>query len=372
MQVGKGGDPLMGGKGKGKGKGKRLKIPKLKEPEMGLTAYWIIGLGITTLFMNIGAVASQSWRANIFGMLGYSSRRSWGLFMVQGHKAHWHHEMTSYNCREMSGMNFAGMCNSPLCRWYQTKCLEYFNLAWVSYLTGLFMVLVIFVQALCLYWTFTMDPRLLRWASTWWWVTAITELACIIFYAVMTEDVFAELNRIVYFPEPWFYFSFFLACGSAFCLFINAILGCMLYQFWYDLDPDNESDSSGSGSGSSDSDDSDDDKAKKNKKTQPVVPQQPAGQMYDPNMMAPQQVYGQDPYAQGYTQQAGYGQDPYAQGYSQPASYGQDPYAQGVSQPGSDMPDPGSAYMGAPASGQQAAGADSDAPLPIRPTTFQR
>jgi len=284
--------------------------------------YMIMLLSFLVLGLICISLVFQSWRSNHMGMLGYMSIRSWGLLRVQGRKMQWHHEIMSYNCQEMIGMHFGGSCISPLCSWYKIKCFEYYQLMWVCYLCALVLLIYLIIHICCMYWTWTMDVRFLRWASSWWWVSSGLQIIVVIIYFTCTEGTFAELNRESYYPEPWLGISFFAAVGGGFIEIIIGILGCLLYSAWWELE-----ESCGSTTSEDDSSDASDDAFDSPEKK---MRGQPQAVMNQPQMGSQQEQLGY-----GGQQQIGYGQQDYG-GQQQQMGYGQQDYGGPQQQMGYD------------------------------------
>jgi len=130
-------------------------------------------------------------------------------------------------------------CLSPICRWYLLKCNSYFELCLYSYSAALGIIIGTIVQALCLYWTVLLTTRTLRWAANWWPVAAMLNIAGTVFWIIMTEGIFEELNEEAWYPVPPPGLSFVLACASAVLQLVNAFLGYTLHYMWPEVDPDN-------------------------------------------------------------------------------------------------------------------------------------
>lgn len=264
-------------------------------PKHGQTSFAILGLGAFSWFVFATAIALPKWRANWIGMLGYPHARSWGLFTVVGQDSLSHHGYMAAQCKYYSQMAPGGLCMTPICLWYRTKCMMAMNMCAACYASAFFWILVLVLHTLCLVWTMRMTPRLIRWAATWWCAQVILHFAVLMFYVFMTADCFATLDNESMYPEPNFSLCFYMECFTIMCVCTIAILSMTLMKMWP------ESSSSGSGSSEDDSEDSDGAGA---------PPGGYAGgspQGYDPNYGAP--GYGAPPtgYDPNYGAPGGYG-----------------------------------------------------------------
>lgn len=220
-------------------------------PKHGQTSFTVLGVGVLAWFMLMIAIATPEWRSNWIGVLGYPHKRSWGLFTVSGMSSRMHHEAMTDACRFFSQLAVAGVCASPICLWYRTKCQIYMDLSTVSYATGFFLVIALIIHTLCLVWTSRMTPRMIRWAAIWWVALIIIHFSAIIFWVLMTGESFASLDSQSLYPEPGFSFSFYMECLCVMCLCICATLALTLMKMWP------ESSSSGSETDSDEDEDSD-------------------------------------------------------------------------------------------------------------------
>lgn len=218
-------------------------------PKHGQTSMTIMGVGILAWFLLIVAMVMPEWRSNWIGILGYPHKRSWGLFTVTGMTSKMHHEAMTDTCRWFSQLTVAGVCASPICIWYRTKCQVYMDLAMVNYVTGFCYFICLILHTLCLVWTMRMTPRMIRWAAIWWVAQVIIHLSVICFWWLMTGESFSSLDAKSMYPEPDFSMCFYLECLCVMCLTTVAIMGITLMKMWPE-------ESSGS---DDDSDDSDED-----------------------------------------------------------------------------------------------------------------
>jgi len=184
------------------------------------------------------AVVLPSWRSSWVGLIGYGTRRNWGLLYVAGRKTTFHHTMYDNNCKWYGHLMLGNSCLSPICRWYLLKCNVYFELCLYSYSAAVGVILGLMLQTLCLYWTFLLSTRSLRWAANWWPVAALLFLGGAIFWVVMTEGLFEQLNEESWYPVPPPGLSFILACVSTVGMLVNAYLGYTLHYMWPEVDPD--------------------------------------------------------------------------------------------------------------------------------------
>jgi hypothetical protein len=198
----------------------------------GVTGWWVLVTGILMIVLNITALATPTWRHNSGGVLGYGSARSWGLFTVSGKTSTYHHDMYSDTCIRMNQYTFLGGCSSPICIWYQTKCVAYRQLMYVSYCCGAVMILATIVFAHCTWWSIKFTPRSLRWASGWWPVGLLLHGIGVGCYTVMTDQVFDQLNTESYYPSPYYSVGFFTSCMVGMFAFINMTLACQLHSQW--------------------------------------------------------------------------------------------------------------------------------------------
>lgn len=218
-------------------------------PKHGTNSLAIIGFSIFLWFLHLIAIMMPEWRSNWLGVLGYPYRRAWGIFTITGQATRFHHEVMTDTCRFFAQLNVVGVCASPICLWYRTKCQVYMDTMLISYATGFFFLLALIVHALCIIWTMRMTPRMIRWAATWWCACVLLHICTSMFWFIMTEEMFGILDAEALYPQPSFSFCFYCECIVMFGLIIIAFQGVTLMATW----PEPESDSSTT------SDDDDDD-----------------------------------------------------------------------------------------------------------------
>lgn len=214
---------------------------RMKPKEHSITSTSILVLGSLCFFLTFLALVTCEWRSNPIGVVGYKQHRGWGLFHVVGAKSQSHYEIMQFTCRAFGGLSIGGICNSPICAWYKLKCQVYIQVMWISYSVGVFMCLGLIVHAFCLYWTYKLTPRLIRWAATWWCVAVALELGGMIVWLIYTEDLFSSLGEKAIYPTPPVGASFALAGVSCFGLITCCILTMILMKI-HPEDPDDDSD----------------------------------------------------------------------------------------------------------------------------------
>lgn len=276
----------------------------LKDPKHGQSSTWIIICGILGFLMLLLAVVIPNWKANYMGLPLYPFRRTWGLFTVMGRTNQFHHQQMSKAC-DYGTLKVGNLCTSPICRWYLLKCQVYYEMTITSYCIGVLFLIPIFVHGLCLYWTFSLTRRSIRWAARWWFLLFLGQLTLFITWHVMLDTLFEQLNEKAMYPSPYLGVGSIALLISSTSQFICAFLGHILKDMW----PEEEDDDSDRSSSSDDSED--DEKAKAEKKHAQGPPLPPFG-AYD---------MAQPPQAWDYSQQPAY--DPNAAQYGAPeAQYG--------------------------------------------------
>lgn len=213
-----------------------------RPPKHSQLSYAIMVLASVSLLLTFMSLFTKEWRSNSVGVVGYSAKRSWGLFSVVGQRTQSHYEVQQFTCRAFGGLSVGGICNSPICVWYKLKCQVYIQLMWVSYTAGLFIGIAVVIHMLCMYWTYNLTPRLIRWAGTWWFMDIFFQVGAIAFYSLMSEDLFASLDTKAIYPAPNFSMSFFFCCMSSFLHLIIALLAIILMKVWPEEDDDDDSD----------------------------------------------------------------------------------------------------------------------------------
>jgi hypothetical protein len=243
----------------------------------GQTSMASISLGILGWFLNLIALGVPAWRTSFVALFGYASRRGWGLFGVQGREFKAHYEIAEDTCRYFGELKVGNGCFSPICKWYMLKCNTYIEMAIVSYSVGLAMVIVMLIQTCCVVWTIMMSPRLLRWASIWFIVIVLVELACLLVWWLYTETLFENLDVESVYPTPPPGVAFICAATALCFLAINSVLGCTLRTMWPEVDIDGEEWDSSSEDEDEDEDDEDEVDREKKKKAAKPMPHPQAG-----------------------------------------------------------------------------------------------
>jgi len=217
-------------------------------PKHGQTSFAVLAIGAISWFFFALALVLPKWRANYMGMLGYPHSRSWGLFAIIGLETVSFHDYMGNMCRYYSQMAPGGLCMTPICLWYRTKCMVSMNMCATHYATAFCFSLILILHTLCLVWTMRMTPRLIRWAATWWCAQCVLHIAVLIFYILMSADCFVSLDNESMYPEPNFSWSFYMEVLVILCICTCAVLSLTLMKMWP------ESSSSGEESTEEDSD----------------------------------------------------------------------------------------------------------------------
>eukprot|EP00933_Yihiella_yeosuensis_P064850 TRINITY_DN68398_c0_g1_i1.p1 TRINITY_DN68398_c0_g1~~TRINITY_DN68398_c0_g1_i1.p1 ORF type:complete len:371 (+),score=61.97 TRINITY_DN68398_c0_g1_i1:128-1240(+) len=213
----------------------RRKEGRTRHGQTSITQLILAGLG---LLFNIMAWVVPSWRQSWVQLIGYSSRRGWGLFQVTGQKSQWHHSIAEKTCVYFGELKIGNICASPICKWYQLKCRVYTDMSIGSYVIAFVFTLCVIIHVACLGFTFKMTPTTLRWASVWFTVAAICEIGCVVSWWVWTESLFEELDEESVYPPPPPGLAFFAVCIAATFLVINAVLAMRLSHMWPEVDLD--------------------------------------------------------------------------------------------------------------------------------------
>lgn len=194
----------------------------------------LIIVSIVAFILQFMAIWMPMWRVSNIGVMGYNQRRQWGLWSVSGRTQQTHAELMRSTCEYYGNLNVGGICASPICLWYRHKCYIYIDMSWVSYLAGAFFCIGLFIHILCVWWTFALTPRLLRWASIWWWISAILHIISFTFFMIMTNMFFDSLNSMSFYPVPGMgqcgYLSMIAGCLVLAC----AVMGSYLRKLWPD------------------------------------------------------------------------------------------------------------------------------------------
>jgi len=212
-----------------------------REPEHSTNTWSIMIIGCIGFFLSFLSLLVCEWRSNFVGVVGYAQRRGWGLTHVVGARAQSHYQVMQFTCRAFGGLSLGGICNSPICVWYKLKCQVYIQLMWVSYTSFILILLSLLIFGICIYWTYKLTRRMIRWAATWLWCAVGLQAGAIVFYAIMTEDLFGSLHEKAIYPVPPISASFVMACISAFCMLICAVLETIEMKAWperYEEDSD--------------------------------------------------------------------------------------------------------------------------------------
>mmetsp|Transcript_55845 Transcript_55845/g.133572 ORF Transcript_55845/g.133572 Transcript_55845/m.133572 type:complete len:346 (+) Transcript_55845:110-1147(+) len=240
-------------------------------------------VGAIGLLFNVASLLIPQWRSSWVALIGYGSRRYWGLLAVQGRKMTLHHTMYDNNCKWYGHLMIGNSCISPICRWYLLKCNLYFDLCIISYGCLFFVALGVLVHALCLYWTVALSPRTLKWSAGWWPVAAVMHLAAGIAWIILTENIFEQLDEESWYPVPPPGISFFLAMLGGLSQLVCAYIACNLTKMWPEVDPDDpyqfmtDSEEEGGYGEDSDEEDSEDEDPKKQAQAQKGAQAAPPG-----------------------------------------------------------------------------------------------
>jgi len=200
-----------------------------------------ITIASLALIFNMAAVAMPQWRSSWEALIGYGTRRHWGLLAVQGRKMQLHHTMYENNCKWYGHLMLGNSCLSPICKWYQLKCHTYFDLCLYSYSAAFVILLAMLIHVLCLAWTCMLSTRSLRWAATWWPVCAFLHVGGSVFWIIITEGLFDILDEESWFPIPTPGAAFVLACIGGFAQCVCTYLGFHLTKLWPEVDIDDPS-----------------------------------------------------------------------------------------------------------------------------------
>jgi len=178
----------------------------------------VLILGVVAWFLQLAAIVLPQWRVDWSGSYGYGHRRSWGLFVVVGKKMQSWQAYQSFACRYWGQLRVFNDCQSPICKWYETKCRVYIDMQIVNYSVGFLFVLELIVHLVCLGLTARLTSRSLRWASSWWVVVAIAHVIAFGSHYFLMEELFADLNKESFYPDPSFGLSFVFSVVALFCL----------------------------------------------------------------------------------------------------------------------------------------------------------
>lgn len=221
-----------------------------------LSVAYIIA-GILAAVLQGTSLLVPAWRSSYMGLIGYGTRRHWGLFTVWGRESQMHHTVSTDTCAWAAQLIFANSCLSPICKWYYLKCYTYFDLMMYSYGVGFIIVICWIIQLLCVFWSFIFSTRTIRFSKTWYPVIMFFTLVSTVFWVVMTEFMFEELDTISFYPVPPIGAAFIASVGAIICQIANTVMSRQLAYMWPEIDPDDPHQFSSSED--DDEDDSDED-----------------------------------------------------------------------------------------------------------------
>eukprot|EP00931_Biecheleriopsis_adriatica_P085526 TRINITY_DN6007_c0_g1_i1.p1 TRINITY_DN6007_c0_g1~~TRINITY_DN6007_c0_g1_i1.p1 ORF type:complete len:567 (-),score=107.14 TRINITY_DN6007_c0_g1_i1:85-1785(-) len=193
---------------------------------------------IAGLLVNLLSLLLPNWRTNWIGVIGYGSSRSWGLWGIQGRSFQLHSTAYQNACKWYGSLMIGGICQSPICKWYWTKCNAYYELMLISFGAGFFLLLAFIFHSLSLYWTVLLTPRTIRWTTYWWPVTAILHIATITLYFILSQNTFDSLDTDSVYPVPNPGASLFMSIIGAVLQVVNTWLAYTLRRMWPEIDPD--------------------------------------------------------------------------------------------------------------------------------------
>lgn len=229
-----------------------------------LSVAYIIA-GILAMVLQGTSLFLPSWRSSYMGLIGYGTRRHWGLFTVWGRQSQMHHTVSTETCAWAGQLIFMNSCLSPICKWYNLKCHSYFDLMLFSYGTGVVILICWIVQVLCVFWSFIFSTRTIRFTATWYPVVMFFTLAGTVFWTVMTEFMFEELDTKSFYPVPPIGAAFIASVGAIVCQIANTIMARQLRYMWPEIDPDDPDQFASS----EDDEDDDDDSSDSNEESKP-------------------------------------------------------------------------------------------------------
>lgn len=229
-----------------------------------LSVAYIIA-GILAAVLQGLSLAMPSWRSSYMGLIGYGTRRHWGLFSVYGRQSQMHHTISDETCAWAGQLIFMNSCLSPICKWYYLKCHSYFDLMLYSYGTGVIILVCWIIQVLCVFWSFIFSTRTIRFTATWYPIIMFFTLAGTVFWTVMTEFMFEELDTHSFYPVPPIGAAFVGSVGAIVCQIANTVMARQLRYMWPEIDPDDPHQFSSSEDDDDDDDDSDEDSNEESK-----------------------------------------------------------------------------------------------------------
>lgn len=227
-----------------------------------LSVAYIIA-GVLGMLLQGTALFVPTWRSSYMGLIGYGTRRHWGLFSVWGRQSQLHHTISSETCEWAGQLIFMNSCLSPICKWYMLKCHRYFDMMLYSYGVGLIISLCWITQVLCVGWSFIFSTRTIRFTALWYPIIMVFGMAGTVTWVVMTEMLFEELDTKSFYPVPPIGGSFIAAMGALLCQIANTVMARQLKHMWPEVDPDDPHQFSDDDSDEADSEDSEDSRPKR-------------------------------------------------------------------------------------------------------------
>lgn len=214
-------------------------------PNHTMLSAGILGLGLFSFLIQLGAVCMSNWRGNWIGVLGYPNSRQWGLWAVKGAKGTtWYHDQAQIACEIFGKMHMGGFCMSPLCLWYRVKCMTYWDMWMWCTAIGAGFVLVLLLHGACLAWTALLTPKSIQLASIFWCLVALSHVGLIAGWYFVSEDFFDAMNIYSFYPTPFLDFGFAFSSFAGLCVVGNAVLGIQLATQWPIPDTDWDSEES--------------------------------------------------------------------------------------------------------------------------------
>eukprot|EP00441_Pelagodinium_beii_P014608 CAMPEP_0197662688 /NCGR_PEP_ID=MMETSP1338-20131121/54349_1 /TAXON_ID=43686 ORGANISM="Pelagodinium beii, Strain RCC1491" /NCGR_SAMPLE_ID=MMETSP1338 /ASSEMBLY_ACC=CAM_ASM_000754 /LENGTH=393 /DNA_ID=CAMNT_0043240633 /DNA_START=119 /DNA_END=1300 /DNA_ORIENTATION=+ len=202
------------------------------------SSYAVMVIGGFSLLFNFIGIGMPYWRSSWVAVIGYGHARHWGLFYLQGRAVRLHHEVSDIACKHMGETMLGGTCIDPLCRWYQLKCLHYYDFYVQSYVIGVVLVCVTIIYVLVMRWMIILNPRTIKFANMWVRIATFLQLASIIAWFFFSEMMFSGLEEMAYYPRPPFGLSFFLMSAAVFGWIVVTVLVRILRSMWPEVDPD--------------------------------------------------------------------------------------------------------------------------------------
>eukprot|EP00971_Amphidinium_carterae_P341264 6479981-Amphidinium_carterae.2 len=156
------------------------------------------------------ALTVPYWRGNKYGIALYPMPRYYGFFHVKGMTMKWHHLAAEHGCAAYGGLRFFNGCVTPICLQYQKKCRAYNEMMYVGYTLGAIYAHSTIIMFVCIYWTFMLTVRKMRWAALWWKIAVFLDVISIAGYVLFSEGMFATMNQEAMYPEQGLYFCFYI------------------------------------------------------------------------------------------------------------------------------------------------------------------